>query len=304
MRQDHRVKPSPFRYSAPTSVDEALSDLAADEAKVLAGGQSLVPLLNMRLAAPEHLIDINRLTELAYVHSDAQSVRVGALARHAATERDADAYAVLPLLRRATVNVAHPTIRNRGTTVGSLVHADPAAEMPAVLVLCDGSMQLASASATRTVSAAEFFLGPLESALRPGELAVSATFRVPPGRTGSAWVEVSRRAGDYALCGLGLTVTLADDGSVAGARAAYISVASTPLLVDLTEVVAGAAPDAVDWAAAGEHARAGVDPEDDIHATAEYRRHLVGVLTARAGRAALTHAQSGLSTPELGSRDG
>ena len=297
------MKPPSFEYHRPAGLAEAvgvLADLGAD-GKVLAGGQSLVPLLNMRLAAPHALVDINRLgAELGGIRVDGDEVRVGALVRHSGLLREGP-HDALPLLRQATRHVAHETIRNRGTTVGSLVHADPAAEMPAVLVLCDGSMQLASTSGTRTVSAAQFFLGPLESALRPGELAVSATFRVPPGRTGSAWVEVSRRAGDYALCGLGLTVALADDGSVAGARAAYISVASTPLLVDLTEVVAGAAPDAVDWAAAGEHARAGVDPEDDIHATAEYRRHLVGVLTARAGRAALTHAQSGLSTPELGS---
>ena len=296
------VKPPSFEYHRPAELAEAvavLADLGAD-GKVLAGGQSLVPLLNMRLAAPHALVDINRLGgELGGIRVDAEEVRIGALVRHGWLLHDGPHDAVLPLLRQATGHVAHETIRNRGTTVGSLVHADPAGEMPAVLVLCDGSMQLASASGTRTVEASDFFLGPLESALRPGELAVSATFRVPGGQTGSAWVEVSRRAGDYALCGVGLTVTLARDGSVAGARAAYISVASTPLLVDLTDVVAGAAPDAVDWAAAGEHAQAHTEPEDDIHATAEYRQHLVGVLTARAGRAALEHARSRPSTPEL-----
>ena len=217
---------------------------------------------------------------------------MGALTRHAALTR-AGAHAALPILGQATRSVAHETIRNRGTTVGSIVHADPAGEMPAVLLLCDGSVQLASASGTRDVPAGEFFLGPLESALRPGELAVSATFEVPGGRTGSAWLEVSRRAGDYAMCGVGVLVTLTDDLTVSSARAAYISVGPTPVLVDLTDAVAGARHDAADWAAAGALAQARVDPEEDIHATAEYRRHLVGVLTARAGRSAVAHALEG-----------
>jgi carbon-monoxide dehydrogenase medium subunit len=286
------MKPPAFTYHRPADVAEALAALAAagPHGKVLAGGQSLVPVLNMRLAAPEHLIDINRLTELAYVRSDAQAVRVGALARHAATERDADAYAVLPLLRRATAHVAHPTIRNRGTTVGSLVHADPAAELPAVLMLCDGEIELAAVAGTRSVAAGDFFLGPLESALQPGELAVSATFRVPPARTGTAFTEVSRRAGDYALCGVAVAVTLDADLRVSRARAAYVSVGPTPILVDLTDAVGGQPADAADWAAAGALAESRVDPDDDIHATAGYRRHLVRVLTVRAGAAAASDA--------------
>ncbi len=217
-------------------------------------------------------------------------VRVGALARHAQTERDDGAYAVLPLLRQATRNVAHQTIRNRGTTVGSIVHADPAAELPAVLLLCDGEVELASAEGNRTVAAADFFVGPLESATRSGELAVAAGFQPLPPRTGSAWLEVSRRAGDYALCGLGITVTLDDDRRVERARAAYISVGPAPVLVDLTDAVAGSPFDAADWAAAGALAEGQVDPEEDIHATADYRRHLVRVLTARAGQAAAANA--------------
>jgi len=290
------MKPPAFTYHRPATVAEAVEVLAAlgSDGKVLAGGQSLVPVLNMRLAAPGHLVDINRLSELAYVATGAEMVRVGALARHTQTERDDVAFAALPLLRRATRNVAHPTIRNRGTTVGSIVHADPAAELPAVLLLCDGEVELASAAGSRTVPAAQFFLGPLESALRPGELAIEAGFRVPPPRTGSAWLEVSRRAGDYALCGLGLTVTLDSDGrTVTGARAAYISVGPTPVLVDLTDAVGGRPVDGVDWALAGGLAAGRVEPDDDIHATADYRRHLVGILTARAGRAATADALRG-----------
>jgi carbon-monoxide dehydrogenase medium subunit len=284
-----RVKPPSFGYRRPTSVAEALSVLGelGLDAKVLAGGQSLVPLLNMRLAAPKVLVDINRLADLATVTTDNQSVRVGALVRHAALARLASA----PLLSEATRQVAHPTIRNRGTTVGSLVHADPAAELPAVLLLCGGTVELASVGGTRTVTAGDFFVGPMESAVRPGELAVAATFPAPPPHSGSAFVEVSRRAGDYALAGLACTVTLDADGLICSALACYVSVGPTPLLVDLTDAVAGST---VDWAAAGRAAQSVVEPDDDIHATADYRRHLVGVLTARAGALALTRAKETL----------
>jgi len=285
------VKPSPFTYHRPTSVAEALVALAeaGPEGKVLAGGQSLVPILNMRLAAPAHLIDINHVPELSYVHVQDGGVRVGATARHADLERDEAAYAALPLLRRALSYVAHPTIRNRGTTVGSLAHADPSGEMTAVLALLGGTVELRSRSGSRVVGADDFFVGLLESCVRPGELAVSAFFPRPEGRTGTAFVEVARRHGDYAMCGLAALVRLDDDRRVLVARAAYISVSPTPLVLDLTDAVSGPW-DAVDWAAAGRLARARVDPEDDINATAGYRRHLVGVLTARALRCAAADA--------------
>ena len=274
------MKPSPFRYSAPTRVDEALAVLAAGEGKVLAGGQSLVPILNMRLAAPAHIVDVNRVGELAYVSTTADGVSVGALARHADVERSDEAYAVQPLLRRALQLVAHPVIRNRGTTVGSLAHADPSGEMTAVLALTGGHVVVARQGGTRQVPAAEFFLAPLESALLPGELALSAWFPAFPPGTGTTFVEVARRHGDYAVCGLAAAVTVAD-GAIVAARAAYISVAATPLVLDLTEAVRGAAVADADWAAAGELARGQVDPEADIHASADYRRHLVDVLTTR-----------------------
>ncbi len=286
------MKPPSFAYHRPGSVREAVETLAAlgPDAKVLAGGQSLVPLLNMRLAAPKALVDINRLNELSTIEANGPVVRVGALSRHAALTRPGP-HTVLPLLEQATRHVAHGTIRNRGTTVGSIVHADPAGELPAVLLLCDGTMELASTAGTRQVPAAEFFLGPLESAVRPGELAVAARFAVPSpsgGRTGRAWVEVSRRAGDYALCGLGLRLRLDGDDRVTEARAAYISVGPTPLLVDLSEPLS-----TMDFEGAAEVARAAAEPEEDIHATVEYRRHLIGVLTERAARSALEHARTG-----------
>lgn len=293
------MKPSPFAYSAPESLDEALAVLAdvGGDGKVLAGGQSLLPILNMRLAAPAHVVDINRVAGLSHVTVEGDAVRVGALARHAEVEHDQAAYAALPLLRQALRLVAHPVIRNRGTTVGSLAHADPSGEMTAVLALTGGTVTASRVGSTREIAAADFFLGPLESCLEAGELAVSARFPLFPQRSGSTFLEVARRHGDYAVCGVAAVVTLDETGSVVSARAAYISVAPTPLVLDLTEAVAGLAVGDgrdirdIDWASAGELAATQVDPEADIHATAAYRRHLVRVLTGRAlaeaaGRAA------------------
>jgi carbon-monoxide dehydrogenase medium subunit len=288
------MKPAAFAYHRPATVPEALTVLAeiGHDGKVLAGGQSLVPLLNMRLAAPAHLVDVNWLTELDEVVTDDDGVRVGALARHARVEHDAAAAEAVPLLRQAITDIAHPTIRNRGTVVGSLVHADPAGELPAVLVLLGGTMELASAGdgGRRLVAAADFFVGPLESDLRPGELATAARFPRPPAGSGSAWAEVARRHGDYALCGVGALVALDQDLRIESARAACISVGPVPVPVDLTDALGGRPHDAADWAAAGAMAAAAVDPEDDIHASAAYRRHLAGVLCARAARAAAADA--------------
>jgi aerobic carbon-monoxide dehydrogenase medium subunit len=288
------MKPPAFEYHRPGTVAEALAVLAevGRHGKVLAGGQSLVPLLNMRLAAPRHLVDVNWLAELDEVATDAGGVRVGALARHATVEHDRDAVEAVPLLGQAIGDIAHAAVRNRGTVVGSLVHADPAAELPGVLVLLGGTMELAAAGdgGLRTVAAADFFLGPLESAVRPGELATAAWFPRPPAGTGTAWVEVARRHGDYAVCGVGALVTLDHRLRVGSARAVLISVGPVPVPVELTDAVGGQPHDAADWAAAGRLAAAATDPEDDIHASAAYRRHLAAVLTARAARAAAAHA--------------
>jgi carbon-monoxide dehydrogenase medium subunit len=285
------VKPSAFDYSRPESLDEALQLLAdsGPDAKVLAGGQSLLPLLSMRLIAPARLVDVNRLTELAYVRSGPDGVRVGALARHAALLRDAGARQRQPLLAEALAVIAHPSIRNRGTSVGSLVHADPSAELPAVLSLLDGTVTLASATGRRTVAASEFFVGPLESAVQPGELAVEASFPALAARSGSAFAEVSRRHGDYAICGVAVLVELDEDLRITAARAGYLSVSATPLVLELTEAIRGRAHD-TDLSEAAGFARAAVDPEPDIHASADYRRQLVGVLTGRALRLAARRA--------------
>ncbi|MEW2358839.1 xanthine dehydrogenase family protein subunit M [Spirillospora sp. NPDC029432] len=283
------MKPPPFEYAAPETAAEALRALADGDAKVLAGGQSLIPLLNMRLAAPARLVDVNGLAELDTVEATGAGVRIGALARHARVERDPAAASVQPLLRQALRHVAHPVIRNRGTVVGSLAHADPAAELPAVLAVLGGTVEAASVRGRRTVPAAELFTGPLESALRPDELAVSAFFPAAPPLTGTAFAEIARRHGDYALAGVAAVVELDDDLRVTSARAGYLGVAATPLVLDLTEAAAPAVRTG-DWPAVAAYARERLDPDADLHASAAYRRHLAGVLTERALRAATSEA--------------
>jgi carbon-monoxide dehydrogenase medium subunit len=285
------VKPAPLRYSRPGSLAEALAILHSlgEDGKVLAGGQSLVPLLSMRLAAPEHLVDINRLAELSYVRVEDGQVRVGALARHAEVLADPAAATAQPLLAKALRFVAHAAIRNRGTTVGSIVHADPAGEMPAVLAVLDGTVRVARQGGERLVPAGEFFLGPLESAVEPGELATEALFPVLPPGAGTGFAEVSRRRGDYAVCGVAATVRLDTGSRVTQARAAYLSVGPSPLVLDLTGAAEAGATDG--FSAAADLARQRIDPEPDIHASADYRRHLAGVLTRRALQEALGEAQ-------------
>lgn len=277
------MKPPPFAYTAPRTLDAALEALAEPGAKVLAGGQSLIPLLNMRLAAPARLVDVNGVAGLGALEATAAGVRAGALVRHAAAGRSEGAARVQPLLRRAVRHVAHPAIRNRGTVVGSLAHADPAAELPAVLAVLGGTVEAASVRGRRTIPADAFFAGPLEPALAPDELAVSAFFPAAPPRSGSAFAETSRRHGDYALAGVAVTVALGADGTVRSARAGYLGVGATPLVLDLTSVAA-------EGACAAAFARENVDPDGDVHASADYRRHLAGVLTDRALREATAEA--------------
>jgi aerobic carbon-monoxide dehydrogenase medium subunit len=287
------VKPPPLGYSRPESVAEALRTLAdlGPDGKVLAGGQSLVPLLSMRLAEPTHLVDINRLAELAYVTKSDGQVLVGALARHAQVLAS-PAAAAQPLLAKALRFVAHPAIRNRGTTVGSIVHADPAGEMPAVLALLGGTVRVAAAGGERLVDSGDFFLGVLESAVQPGELATEVSFPVLPPACGTGFAEVSRRRGDYAVCGVAALVKLDHHQQVERASAAYLSVGPCPRVLDLTEAVAGAPADSRALPAAATMARELIRPEGDIHATAEYRRHLAGVLTQRALLEALAEARA------------
>ena len=261
------MKPAPFGYVRPESLADAVAALAADPgAKVLAGGQSLVPLLSMRLAAPSTLVDINGLPGLDGIEVTDEGVRIGALARHADVLADEDVRRVQPLVSMALSNVAHATIRNRGTTVGSLVHADAAAEMPVVLSLLGGSVEVTGPSGSRTIAAADLYVGPLETSLAHDEIAVSAFFpALAPGAT-VAFAEIARRHGDYALVG---AAALVDGDRV---LVGYVSVSDVPTVVDLSGVAV---------ADAGDAALEQLEPADDIHATAAYRSQLVRVLTRR-----------------------
>jgi 2-furoyl-CoA dehydrogenase FAD binding subunit len=270
------VKPAPFAYRRPGTIAEAVAALAGEpNAKVLAGGQSLVPLLSMRLAAPAMLVDINGLAELDTILVDDSGVRIGALARHAAVLANPVVRRSQPLIPMALAHVAHATIRNRGTTVGSIVHADAAAEMPVVLTLLGGFVTVEGPGGRRTIPASELYVGPLESSLAHDEIAVSADFPALARGAGVAFEEIARRHGDYAMVG---AAALVDGESV---KVGYLSVSDVPTVLDLSGVAD---------ADLGEAALAQLDPTDDIHASAAYRAQLVRVLTARVVRSAREHA--------------
>lgn len=265
------MKPAPFTHHAPTSVEQAVGLLhqVGQEGKVLAGGQSLIPAMNMRLAAPTHLVDINRLPEADRIEVTDEWVRIGPLVRHEQLRRSSVAHDALPLLRAALDQVAHPAIRNRGTTVGSVTHADAAGEMPAVLALCRGIVEATGPDGVREIAAGDFFSGPLETTLDHDELVTGLRFARFPAGTRTGFWESARRSGDYALAGVALAV------GPDFVRASFVSVTEVPDVLDLT-AAAGHGADAV-ADAVREHVR----PEADLHATADYRRALVTELTLR-----------------------
>ncbi|GAA4110862.1 xanthine dehydrogenase family protein subunit M [Knoellia locipacati] len=297
------MKPAPFVHHSPRTLDEAVAVLGdvGHDGKVLAGGQSLIPVLNMRLAQPAHLVDINRVAGLDTVTVTDTSVRVGAIVRHAQLEKHDGAYAVLPLLRQALRNVAHPAIRNRGTTVGSIAHADAAGEMPSIAVLTDAVIEAIGPRGRREIAAREFFEGPLQTLLEADEILEAVRFgRFAPG-TRTAFLESARRHGDYALAGLGVAVDVEGDGPdavVRGARAAYVSVTDIPVVLDLSEAVAGQRVSSASWDGVEELVQAGIAPEADIHASSDYRRALAVELTRRALTTAATTTEPATTTTE------
>ncbi len=276
-----QVKPAPFVHHAPTTVAEAVEVLRAvgSHGKILAGGQSLIPILSMRLASPEHLIDINGVAGLDRIEVRDDCVRVGALVRHTQLLQDESAYAALPLLRQALVHVAHPAIRNRGTTVGSLAHADAAGELPSVLALTEGVVEAVGPRGSRDIPASAFFVGPLETALAADELAVAVRFGRFPEGTRTGFAESARRSGDYALAGVALAITL-QDKVIRSARASFVSVTDVPDVLDLSGAI-GSYAAVPDLDAVADAVRAHVSPDTDIHATGDYRRMLVAELTRR-----------------------
>ncbi len=288
------MKPAPFEYVAPESVQEALSllDQHGDAGKILAGGQSLGPLLNMRLASPEIIIDINRLNELSYVRQQDEHLEIGALARQRTLERSILIPQRWPLLCEAAPHIGHPTLRNRGTICGSIAHADPAAELPAVATALDAELRILGSEGERTVHSKDFFVSFMTTNLETTELLVEARFPPTQPRTGHAWVEIARRHGDYALVGVAAVLTLSGDGICEAARLVYTGVASVPFdAQEAAELLLNEEPTEDSFAAAAERAAADSEPGSDVHASAEYRRHLVRVLTRRALKKALQRAE-------------
>ena len=288
------MKPGPFRYLAPASLAEAATALHEHpDAKVLAGGQSLIPVLSMRLARPTHLVDLGGITGLDRVEVRPDHVRVGAMVRHADLLADDTAYAALPLLRQALSCVAHPAVRNRGTTVGSIAHADAAGEMPSVLALTDGVVEAVGPDGAREIAAADFFAGALETTLAHDEVVAAVRFGRFPQRTTTAFLESARRAGDYALAGVAAALTLGSDGRIVAARASFVSVTDIPGVLDLSAAVAGGEPLGTDWTLIDAAVQAHISPESDIHAGADYRRMLAGELVRRAFTIAAATASTG-----------
>ncbi len=289
------MKPPPFDYYPAESVEQALELLArfGYDAKPLAGGQSLVPAMNFRLAQPAVLVDLNPIADLAYIRPTENGLRIGAMTRQRAVERSSLVAERAPLLHETMPHIAHPQIRNRGTFGGSLAHADPAAELPAVAVALDARLRLQSPRGERWIPAADFFVGLFTTALEPDELLVEVEIPALPPRTGWSFQEVARRHGDFALVGVAATVTLSPGGPIQRARLVFLSVGEGPVEArQAQETLAGQSPDPeVLRAAAETAAERDIEPVGDIHASADFRRHLAKVLARRALEQAVARAQ-------------
>jgi aerobic carbon-monoxide dehydrogenase medium subunit len=290
------MKPAPFEYEAPASLDATLDLLARHgaDAKILAGGQSLIPVMNFRLAEPALLIDINRVAELDFLLRDADgTLRIGALTRQRRLERDPLVAEAAPLLHEAVPFIAHPQIRNRGTFGGSLAHADPAAELPALSVALGARLRLLRTGGDRWVDAADFFKGLFTTALEPEEVLAEAAIPPSPPRTGWAFLEIARRHGDYAQAGIAARVTLDESGRCREARLVYLSAGDAPVQArEAARLLAGEElSEAAIEAAAEKASRDEIHPGGDVHSTAEFKRHLARVLTRRALRKAAERAR-------------
>ena len=278
------MKPAKFEYHAPASVDEALAVLERydGEARVLAGGQSLVPMMNFRLAAPPALVDLNRITALAYIEEEGEMIRIGAMTRQRRIETDPLIAAKLPLLREALRWVGHLPTRSRGTIGGSIAHADPAAEIPMVLQALEGEIVASGPHGERLVPAQDLFRAALTTSLAPLEIVTEVRFPAMPGQAGYAVEEFARRHGDFAIAAVAVMV-VRDGERCVKARLATAGVGPASIRLHDAEAVLeqkGLTDDAI--AEAADKAKAQVDPASDLNGSAEYRRHLTGVLTSRA----------------------
>ncbi len=284
------MKPAAFDYLAVTTVEEAVQALGRGDAKIIAGGQSLVPMMNFRLVQPELLVDINRIEDLSQIAETATGLRFGALVRHTAALGSQLAARYFPVIPEALQHVAHVAIRNRGTVGGSLAHADAAAEWPLLATLLDARIEIAGPEGARTAAPEEFFIAPLVTALEEEEILTAIDLPFLASSAGSAFEEIAQRAGDFAVVSAGAVIVLAD-GLVGEARLALGGVGDTPLRAEEAEAfLLGKEPVPEVLREAGRLAAMGLEPTSDLHASAEYRLHLVPVMARRvleraAGRA-------------------
>ena len=289
------MKPAPFDYRAPQTVAEALSvyaDLGPD-AKLLAGGQSLLPLLGLRMAAPTALVDLGRVAELGHHRIDNGELVVGAMCRHRDIELDESIRSVAPIISEAVSNIGHVAIRNRGTVGGSIAHSDPTAEWTVLAMLLGAKMIARSRTGTREIAAADFFAGFLENTLQPGEILVEIRFPLPAEGTHSAFVELARRHGDFAICAAGSLVGTDDRGRMTSAQVAVSGAAPAAVrLPAVEELLVGEQPSEQIFEAAGKLAAEGAKPQADLHGDVDYHRRLVGVIVKRSLQRALSNEQA------------
>ncbi len=287
------MKPAWFDYHAPDNLEDALVLLgdAGIDGRVLAGGQSLMPMLNMRIVTPSVLVDINQIASLNSLQAGPDELRVGALVRHADLMRNPAVREGWPLLAEASNQIAHRTIRNRGTVCGSIAHNDPAAEHPSLLVTLDGTVVAASAGGRREIPAEDFFDGMMSTSLEPGEMVVEVRYPRPRKGACFGFAEFARRLGDFAIAGAAVMATM-NGGVCEQARLTIIGMGDGPFRARAAEtVLAGSTLDAVAITAAADEVRSAVDPGEDVHGSSSYRRHLAGVMTERALEQAMTRAR-------------
>jgi carbon-monoxide dehydrogenase medium subunit len=287
------MKPAPFEYRAPDSIDHALEllDEHGDTAKILAGGQSLVPAMNFRVVQPSMLIDLNRIKEMEYVREE-DCLHIGAMTRERTLEFDEHIARRSPLLHEAVPNIAHPQIRNRGTIGGSIVNADPAAELPVLMLALNARLKALSTAGERWIEAQDFFVGMFTTALEPNELLMEIEIPFPQARTGWSFVEVAPRAGDYALMGVAALVTLDENGICRQSKLVYLNAGDGP--IDAKEaaqsLVGQSVYEKVINTAAAHASEKEISPFGNIHASPEFQRHLAKVLTIKALKQAVERA--------------
>jgi aerobic carbon-monoxide dehydrogenase medium subunit len=284
------VKPAAFEYLAPRSVEEAVALLAerGEDAKVIAGGQSLVPMMAFRLATPAALVDLNGVSELDHARVDRDTLVLGATARHRAVQELSGLRERCAIVAEAVELIGHPAIRNRGTAGGSIAHADPAAEWPALLLALDGEVDAVGPAGRRTIAAGEFFQTYFTTALAPLEILTEVRLQLPAGAVGSAFVEVAQRHGDFAVAGAGALVVMANDGAVADARLVLIGVRDTAVRSVAAEtILRGASPSDPVLDDAANAIESEIDPLSDVHGSSAYRRRVA----IAAARRALTLAR-------------